>query len=507
MNTRKIVATLIVLLTILSIKAEQVAPGRIDKFLAIINNTNLSSSRVRDSIISFPDFSNSPITISEYEVLRSAINKRITSSTPLEELFAYCQFQVDCLRSSNNIGKELVIANKFLHMARQANDQKMLVKAYDLMGRVYSHYGMDEDWLNYARKSYYLTCIIDPSNKVVNSGGLSWTLTQVGWATKNKALMDSAAILLKERLEDGLKKDVPGNQIVEIYTVLLMTLARTKQYDESILFSRKGIRYIQQHPYPDKKLQVHSLSIFFGRMGMAYCGLKNRDSTFYYLTKTERFFDTKTPRNTYYPPLKKYIEMPELLDLAGAHGKFEEYKEASDLLYMAIFSKDKITDPYNRINLLNWAPPLFEKAGRKDEAIYCYAHSKRNNDSLNVEEDKLRKEAELTTTRLQIEAAEEASKLENEKITLEAQKESEQKKFILITSSVVALFLLLFAAFSYNRFRASRKQNNIITQQKHLLEEKNKDITDSIKYARRIQSAHLPSEKLLGKTIERLKKQ
>ncbi|MBC7863630.1 MAG: serine/threonine-protein phosphatase, partial [Bacteroidia bacterium] len=47
------------------------------------------------------------------------------------------------------------------------------------------------------------------------------------------------------------------------------------------------------------------------------------------------------------------------------------------------------------------------------------------------------------------------------------------------------------------RLKLIRKQNHIIESQKELVEEKNKDITDSINYAKKIQSAMLPREEEL----------
>ena len=70
--------------------------------------------------------------------------------------------------------------------------------------------------------------------------------------------------------------------------------------------------------------------------------------------------------------------------------------------------------------------------------------------------------------------------------------------------------LLLFAAFMYNRFLLTRKQKSIIENQKTeleyqkgLLDQKNKDIIDSIHYAQRIQRSLLPNEKYLNKIIKK----
>lgn len=70
--------------------------------------------------------------------------------------------------------------------------------------------------------------------------------------------------------------------------------------------------------------------------------------------------------------------------------------------------------------------------------------------------------------------------------------------------------LLVFLGFLYNRFRVIRKQKGIIEiqrasseMQRKVVENKNKEITDSINYAKRIQEAILPSKQVL---VDNLKK-
>ena len=52
--------------------------------------------------------------------------------------------------------------------------------------------------------------------------------------------------------------------------------------------------------------------------------------------------------------------------------------------------------------------------------------------------------------------------------------------------------LFLFGGFMYNRFKITNKQNKIITEQKSILEHQKQEITDSINYSKRIQTAILP---------------
>jgi tetratricopeptide (TPR) repeat protein len=67
------------------------------------------------------------------------------------------------------------------------------------------------------------------------------------------------------------------------------------------------------------------------------------------------------------------------------------------------------------------------------------------------------------------------------------------------------LLMVIVAGVSFNAYRQKQKANAIITEQKSLVEEKQKEILDSIYYARRIQRSLLPSEKYIQRVLERLR--
>ncbi|CAN5137836.1 hypothetical protein BH09BAC5_BH09BAC5_15910 [soil metagenome] len=99
------------------------------------------------------------------------------------------------------------------------------------------------------------------------------------------------------------------------------------------------------------------------------------------------------------------------------------------------------------------------------------------------------------------------TQLENEKglREIEALNAKDQKKTFIIYSAIAVgfLFLLLLVVF-YNRYQVKKRsgemlalQNEEIQNQKDIIEEKNKDVTDSIRYAQRIQNAILPSKEAI----------
>jgi serine phosphatase RsbU (regulator of sigma subunit)/lipopolysaccharide biosynthesis regulator YciM len=62
-------------------------------------------------------------------------------------------------------------------------------------------------------------------------------------------------------------------------------------------------------------------------------------------------------------------------------------------------------------------------------------------------------------------------------------------------------FLILVALLILRSFRLKKRDNVTITLQKEIVEEKNREITDSINYAKRIQAAILPPTKLIKKHL------
>ena len=90
-----------------------------------------------------------------------------------------------------------------------------------------------------------------------------------------------------------------------------------------------------------------------------------------------------------------------------------------------------------------------------------------------------------------------AEKLKDHKKDLKIEHEKHKQQVILWAVISLTIIILIFSWFLFKRWRVEKNQNQIIEQQKLIVEEKNREILDSITYAKRIQSAILPPEKLV----------
>ncbi len=194
-----------------------------------------------------------------------------------------------------------------------------------------------------------------------------------------------------------------------------------------------------------------------------------------------------------YPACEKYAL--KSLSLAISTGALFTKREAYSILYSLYKAQGKhkqALDNYN--NYIACRDSLINEEKTKEiiqlEMKYDF-DKKAAVDSVNHAKEKLVQAAELKKQEAEI-------------------KVKKNQQYVLFGG--IGL-VLIFAGFMYNRFKITQKQKGVIELQKTevehqtlLVEEKQKEIVDSINYAKRIQRAHLPTEKYLAKNLERLKK-
>ncbi|MBX7093680.1 MAG: tetratricopeptide repeat protein [Flavobacteriales bacterium] len=143
--------------------------------------------------------------------------------------------------------------------------------------------------------------------------------------------------------------------------------------------------------------------------------------------------------------------------LWSSYKKIGDYKQALEMFELYIATRDTIESEENK------------KAIIEQKFKYEYDKQHAADSVRNVEEQKV-KDAEIVAQKAELKAS------------------RTQELFLYGGLALV----VAFALFIVNRLRVSRLQNKIIEEQKKMVEVKNKEITDSITYAKRIQSAILP---------------
>jgi len=211
------------------------------------------------------------------------------------------------------------------------------------------------------------------------------------------------------------------------------------------------------------------------------------------------------------------------LDLYKAIGDQQGVSQNMNQLALAYFAMDKYIDAQkegegalaiaNDINsprlisdINDLLSQVYEKNNQPGKALKSYKIFDALRDSLD-NEDNTRK---IITAQLahQFEKEQEAQTLENEKKAAVADEAARRQRAVLYFVISILVLVIGFAGFMVNRFYVIHRQKKIIIEQKEevvlknkVIEEKNKDITDSINYARDIQRALMPGEQDLRRVF------
>jgi serine phosphatase RsbU (regulator of sigma subunit) len=172
------------------------------------------------------------------------------------------------------------------------------------------------------------------------------------------------------------------------------------------------------------------------------------------------------------------------LKIAQEIGEVKQVKESSKILFEVYKKQGESRKALEMYELYVESKDSMERSSNHEEVVrqeFKYKYDKQTaTDSI-----KSAQEEEINNAQLL------AQKAINTK--------QKQRSYFLYAGLVLAL---LFGAYVFNRFRVSQRQKHLIEKQKSEVEEAHKEIQDSIAYAKRIQSAILPSAKLVKECLK-----
>jgi len=138
----------------------------------------------------------------------------------------------------------------------------------------------------------------------------------------------------------------------------------------------------------------------------------------------------------------------------------------------------------------------YKKQGKSKEALSMHELFIQMRDSIFNEET--HKSTFKQQTKYEYEKQQAISEAEHQKELAIADEEKKRQKIVTYSIASGLLLVIAFAIFIFNRLRITRRQKQIIEHQKKIVDQKNKHITDSINYAKRIQDSILPSKEELS---------
>jgi serine phosphatase RsbU (regulator of sigma subunit)/Tfp pilus assembly protein PilF len=187
------------------------------------------------------------------------------------------------------------------------------------------------------------------------------------------------------------------------------------------------------------------------------------------------------------------------LNIGILNEKFKKYNEAYEYLFKALElarqmgKKSLLKDIYINLSLT-----YYEQNNYKEAYKYHELYSQTKDSLFNMDANQ-----QVSDIRFQYEfdKKESIAKLEQDKRDLVYEQEKRQRETIIYSVSAGLALLCLLTVFIYRGYRTKQKSNVQLESMNKIIINKNKDITDSINYAKRIQNTLLAHAEYLKKHL------
>ena len=373
----------------------------------------------------------------------------------------------------------IIYSEKALRLAKSIDYKIGIGLAYENLGAFYNAKGEYYLALENFIECYKISEILDKRRSMSNIKN-SIGNTYIGMEDYDKALdayLQSYTIAVLDSINYmiGISSIGIGNVYVD-----------TEEPEKALEYFEKArdVFRIEQADYP--------LSVSYTLIGNAYVELKEFDKAFKYfdkaLSKLKKLNNEYGIAGTYQLISKAYYEKGDLF-------KALEY----GVLAFNMFKERKAYDNLQKTSLD--LAKIFHQQGNFQNAYkYLQFHIQYKDSVYSI--DKNRQFLELET-KYETEKKEKRIALMAKERKIVNSEKKRQKTIIISVSSGLGL-VILFSVFLFGRYRITKRQKNIIEKQKSemylqkkIVENKNKEITDSINYAKRLQDAILPPSKLV----------
>lgn len=308
-------------------------------------------------------------------------------------------------------------------------------------------------------------------------------LSNIGLIYGNQGL-DQKALQYHERsLRIRRKINYPKGIAVSLNNMAIVFLNQKKY--------QKAIGYYNESLAIDLKLNDSiGLADDYNNLGVCYQESKNfRKSEFYQLKSLEL-------RQKLHQTLGIAISNLNLGVIALKTGRLDkaaEHLAEAETIASKLGSKETLKSVYQSQSELG------EKTGDFKMA-YDRLHLFNDVKAQIANEENIRKQTQEEMN-YQFDKERENERLSRMREKLEDKKKAEQTLIITCALALVGIVILVFSIILYRRWKEVKKQKIIIEQKNRQVEEKNHEILDSINYAKRIQTAILPSLQLRERVL------
>ncbi len=332
---------------------------------------------------------------------------------------------------------------------------------------------------NYSDAISYYQASLTINEELSDTGNIGYNYFNIGIIYRDLEEYDKALGYYQKSLDLRIEfKDTLG--LASCYNGFGILYRRMKNFEKALEYYNKSLELSAIINDDENVAQSYS------NIAVIYTLEKDYPKALEYF---EKGYEIHNAKNNQAGVAKYYANMTSVYDRMGNAKKAIIFGEKAYKVYIEMDRKNDVSIVAGKLSR------LYAKTNNHSKALTFFKTHIVYRDSVFNEKTT----REVTEKAMQFEfdkqlMADSLSRVEAEKITaLEHQQEIDQQKTLMYAGAVILLLVIIFSIVVFNRLKISNRQKATIERQKLVVEIKNREITDSINYAKRIQSAILPS--------------
>lgn len=497
---KRLIAIIIIAVSFSYAKAQ----NKIDSLKKIGNNSTIDSLRYAAWFEVGSSFKNSnPDTaIVYFEKARIAGEraKEVFKSAEAKRQIGWCYYlKAEYDKALSIFNSVLSTVEDFLTQSdksKKYKSKKIQAAVLNNIGSVYDDQGNHAMALDNYFKALKVAEEIDDKNKVASVLGNIYSVY------KNKKDYVKAldysfkSLKMAELLGDN---KVQANAISNIGVVYKIQADEFTNVAEKKMYYEKALEYYFKGVEMAKKMENPSgLATNYGNIGnvlSAQAALQdNKLQKDHYLKKSlEYHFDALTITDKLG---KKESSARHMENIGAVYLKLGNFNQAEKYLKGSLEINNAIGAKNNLLSAEREIYQLYDTTKKYREAYFHFRNYISIRDTVNnAENERMQMQLEMSTKYEKQQSADSirnAEKLVQEQLKHEQEIKSQRN---LTYGGIIGFVLMMMVAFtSFRAYKQKQKASDIISKQKRIVEEKQKEILDSIHYAQRIQQAILPNE-------------
>lgn len=406
-------------------------------------------------------------------------------------------------KNQGDIPKALGFYHKSLKIQEEIIDKVGIATSLNNIGSIYENQGDIPKALEFFHKSLKI------HEEIMNKKGIAYSLINIGFIYQNQGDIPKAleyfykSLKIQEEIMDKSGIAYSLNNIGTVYKNQGDPLCNSYKEDclragqvKALEFYRKSLKILEE--IMDKAGIATSLI----NIGFIYQdqGDISKALEFYHksLKIREEIMDKEEIANS-------------LNNIGGVFFRQGKYPEAIVYAKRSMATAQELGFPRNIKDAASLLKNIYRKQNKFKEAFDMYELEIQMRDSISNQETRkasLKKQFQYTYEKKEAVVNAE-HKIELEKQQAVANEKSRKQKIVIWSVAIGLLLVIVFAAFVFKSLNTTRKQKQLIEiknieteEQKKIIEEKQKDILDSIHYAKRIQTSLLPTERYIAKVLK-----